>query len=356
LKTSLVYIVVLMIFFSGMDVIGVRYKFLPEIEQIYLTPPIKHLEIWAKRLQYSSMSTQLFWVFNQAIPAWVCMALHIGAPDRKRALLLWALCFFFAPLPAVGFLPLILLEIPSKSFDPERLSFRKSALSFRQRVDNVLLDLKSVLTLENLLGGGIVLAIAAVYFLSNRNTATLQFIKIPNLANLIRLLLFLFLEWFFLWGMFFTPLKRNAAWYVVGISLLLIPFFHIGSSDDFCMRVSIPSLFMLMVWLGEGMAKKGWKLRPVLFFVFIVGAVTPIYGFNRSVYRTVEYALHAKECVNQPRRTPQEELATPFETQDDHPCSLVADNFYSLSNFTPQQMQTYIGKIQGTPLEFLFKK
>ncbi len=355
LKTSLVYIVLLVVFFSGMDVIGVRYKFLPGIQEIYLTPPVKHLETWAVRYQYSSMTTQLFWVFNQAVPTWICLALHVAAPDRKRALLLWVLCFFFAPIPAVGFLPLLLLEIPVQSFNPENLSCNKSRRTLQQGWKNFLLDLKPLFTVENLLGGGTILAISVIYFLTNQVSTSIQFIQVSRWNDLIYLFLFLFLEWFFLWMMFFTPIKKNASWYVVGISLLLIPLFHIGTSDDFCMRASVPALFMLMVWLGKWMAKKEWRLRPVLILVFLIGAVTPVYEINRSIYRTIDYLRNSEEYAKQPRPTPQQALATPWQLEKDHPYTLVADDYQSLSNFTPQQMPNYLGDFDASPLKIFFK-
>lgn len=52
-----------MIFFSGLDILGyymIDYNF-AELK-LY-----SHIEFWCSGYQFSSMTTQLFWVFNQAI-------------------------------------------------------------------------------------------------------------------------------------------------------------------------------------------------------------------------------------------------------------------------------------------------
>ena len=105
------------IFFSGMDALGVLFfaKGYPT-----LFPPIQHLEIWAGNLQYSSFTTQLFWFFNQALPAWLCIILVLNANKLDAKILSGALCVFFAPLAAVGLFPYLLID----SLDELRLDFK----------------------------------------------------------------------------------------------------------------------------------------------------------------------------------------------------------------------------------------
>src|SRR5258706_1935937 len=107
LKTSLVKTALLLITFSGLDALG---TLLFPGDYPTLWPPIQHLEIWFGNLQYSSFTTQLFWVFNQSIPAWLCIALLANKPRRDLAVLAWALCFFLAPLASIGLLPYLLIE------------------------------------------------------------------------------------------------------------------------------------------------------------------------------------------------------------------------------------------------------
>ena len=61
----------IMIFFSGLDIIGC---FIQEWNfQSFAS--ILHLEWWLEGFQFSSNTTCLFWVYNQAVPAWIATLL-----------------------------------------------------------------------------------------------------------------------------------------------------------------------------------------------------------------------------------------------------------------------------------------
>ena len=53
----------ILIFFSGLDIVG---AYLTSMDYINMRYDPWHLEWWGTPYQYSSMTTQLFWVFNQA--------------------------------------------------------------------------------------------------------------------------------------------------------------------------------------------------------------------------------------------------------------------------------------------------
>ena len=55
-----------LIFFSGMDILGALYSSrLPDL----LAYDAMHLEWWTNDFQFSSLTTCLFWVFNQTVGA-----------------------------------------------------------------------------------------------------------------------------------------------------------------------------------------------------------------------------------------------------------------------------------------------
>lgn len=57
-----------LIFFSGMDILGALYSSrLPDL----LAYDAMHLEWWTNDFQFSSLTTCLFWVFNQTVGAWL---------------------------------------------------------------------------------------------------------------------------------------------------------------------------------------------------------------------------------------------------------------------------------------------
>ncbi len=100
------------------------------------------------------------------------------------------------------------------------------------------------------------------------------------------------------------------------------------------MRASIPTLFMLMVWSAKMLAAPRSQARIVLIILLSIGAITPIYEINRSVYRTAIYFLEppsqSEKLIGQQMKIYE------FESFEyDHPYTLSADSFKSLANFDP---------------------
>jgi hypothetical protein len=157
--------------------------------------------------------------------------------------------------------------------------------------------------------------------------------------------------------MFFAKeMYKNPVWYAVGILLIVCPFFVVGRNQDFVMRVSMAALFILMVWVGEALRKKNWTYRPILIVFLIIGALSPLYEINRSVYRTAEYFLSPQNTSEASSLTPEEVMDDKYVPELIHPGSLVADGFVTLSNFPPSSLTYYVGDIRGTFLEkYLFK-
>ncbi|MCR5767413.1 MAG: hypothetical protein K6G45_02845 [Lachnospiraceae bacterium] len=89
-----IFAILLFIFFSGMDLIcmigGIRGRMF-------------HLEWWAMHYQYSSFTTCLFWVYNQALPAWLCFMCLLHEKKLSSYVFIGMVCLFCAPLPFVGF-------------------------------------------------------------------------------------------------------------------------------------------------------------------------------------------------------------------------------------------------------------
>jgi len=95
------------IFFSGLDVLG-EYLMGKDIISI-ISNNHAHIEWWIgfPYLQYSSMTTQLFWVFNQAVPIWLCTVVIIAQKNSRAIVLLLALAMLYGVLPAIGIAVLI---------------------------------------------------------------------------------------------------------------------------------------------------------------------------------------------------------------------------------------------------------
>lgn len=332
-KISLFKTAFLLIFFSGMDMLG---TLLFARDYPTLWPPIQHLEIWAGNLQFSAFTTQLFWVFNQAVPAWLCIVLILESasepPDIQRQasrfqsqkIFIWSLCFFFAPLASLGLLPYLLIEW-----------FKQTDIKFPFK--NIRLDL--------LVASGVILLISYLFFSSN--TAAQE----RGLQSFVLkdFLVFLLFEGGILW-LLLAPFKwRDPRWTVTGLLLILIPFVQLGSGRDFVMRASIAPLFYLMLMTGEVLFQSTSPriLRIALYGLLLIGALTPLYEINRSLVRTSEYYFLLDDSQRmQPASEVITHLEQPGAPESEHPNMLVADEIQTLKFMDDKLSKNFIANVR----------
>ena len=354
IKLSPALLALLFIFFSGMDGLGTLILKIAISHSSYsLWPPIFHLEWWMPGFQYSSFTTQLFWVFNQALPAWLCMALLFVTEERKYILLIWSLCCFLAPLPAIGMFPYVVLKIPKELFNAENLNARLKIQTIRVFFLRLFQDIRSLLTIENILGGGIILGISLLYFLPNVQSSP-SASQIQS-VNWVLYVIFVLFEGLILWWIFKARYKANLNWYLAGALLIVIPLIKVGNSIDFCMRASIPTLYMLLLWSAETLSAPKTVVKAGLILLICIGAITPIYEINRSIYRTANYFLSppskAEKFIGE-----EENIYMPTSIEFDHPYTLTADSYKSLANFDPDQIPDFVVKSDHSLFETYLSK
>jgi hypothetical protein len=349
LKTSPFKATLLLILFSGLDALGV---WLFPKDYPTLLPPITHLETWAGNLQYSSFTTQLFWVFNQAIPAWLVISVIARSEATKQSrsgyeiasgeeqerhrtsspqgndelILLWSLCFFFAPLVSVGLLPYILIELIKQT------DFKSSFKNLNPAI---------------ILSALIIFLLSISYFLSNTAAQQRGFQSLP----ITNFLAFFLLEGGLLWLILILSKYRDPRWIVTGALLALIPFIQLGSDRDFVMRASIAPLFYLMLMTGETIFNKNTPRALLITFYFLlsIGAITPLYEINRSIYRTVDYYFLQDSCSACDFSTdPVIKLAQPGKPEEEHPGTLTAEALPTLQFMTDELSQNFIANVRQT--------
>lgn len=245
LRNSSVWSVIILIFFSGMDILGYIL-----ITKGKLPGPIDHIEWWSG-LQYSSNTTLLFWVFNQTITIWLAILLIMNLKNSRSLFFLYAMLLLHGPFPFLGMLPIVLWKAyQGYPLDLKRINAKMvniPVLFFRWFWKGVL----RAITFENVCGGISVLLIVYFYLTNNVSGSKYGTNRLTtNYFGLVVLeggfyLLFLFAEHF----------KKPLYWICLG-SLLLIPFFRVGVSQDFCMRVSIPALFVIMIMIQQSLLGK----------------------------------------------------------------------------------------------------
>jgi len=350
--TRSIWPIILLIFFSGMDIVGIviRQRMAPLPGFTTLWPPIQHLENWAYPVQFSSTTTQLFWVFNQALPCWITIALLVTNKDRRYVAFTWALCFFLSPLPAIGILPYIFVDLALDI----KAAFTKTVQGAKGLLQAIASDLSKYFNFVNLVGASSILLVAFFYFAQN----TLD--PAPSAPiSLIRLFLFPLIEGAILWILLLPLYRDNAKWYVVGIMLVFSPLLLRGDFD-YGMRISLPTLFMLMLGVGEGLRRKAYPYRTFLLLLMMIGAVTALFEINRSILRTVEYYFRAETIFAErwdPELTSNYSIDEPLPTEKDHPDTVVADYYKSLTTVKSQFVSSYLGDIETSFFyEYLAKK
>lgn len=344
IKTTFLATALFLIFFSGMDILGtltIRAFFPNGYPTIW--PPTQAIEWWiAGSFQFSSFTTQLFWVFNQSVPAWLAIALIINSKRSRLIFLIWALCFFSAPLPAIGMLPFVLLTIPNQAFNPENISIKLGENNTNTLLSNLLSDLKNFMSIENILGGGIVFLLSVLYFSTNPTSSSINLV-IKDPLVILFYVIFLVYEVLLLWIIFYNEKRNNLWWYAVGGLLITIPLIRMGTSTDFGMRASIPALFLLMIWSGEALFRRPrFRYRSALIILLLIGALSPLYEINRSLYRTEVYIINTlshSEQIPIPATTD----STNFLPEYVHPATLTADRYGSVLLLNPEYISNYIG-------------
>jgi hypothetical protein len=350
LKTSPIKATLLLILFSGLDFLGTVL-----FPQNYptITPPITHLETWAGNLQYSSFTTQLFWVFNQAIPAWLVISVIARSEATKQSphlqevvslrrhgdasgeeqerprndiILFWSLCFFFAPLASVGLLPYVLIELIKQT-------------DFKSPLKN--------LRWEQLAAALIIFLLSALFFTANTAAQSRGLQSLP----LDKFLAFFLLEGGILWLILAPSKYKDPRWIVTGILLVIIPFIQLGSDRDFVMRASIAPLFYLMLMTGETIFNKSTPrfLLITVYCLLILGSFTPLYEINRSIHRTYEYYFVLDNSQKAQTVTePVTRLPPPGVPEYEHPNSLTADGIPTLKFMTDQLSQNFVSNVRQT--------
>ncbi|MCM1217612.1 MAG: hypothetical protein NC548_24235 [Lachnospiraceae bacterium] len=282
-----------LIFFSGLDYAG---TWILGEEGVHLGNAL-HLEWWAYDVQYTSMTAQLFWVFNQAIPAWVSTALILTQKNCKNTLFILSLTMLTSTIPFVGLLPIAVYFYGKRVKTDRRLW--KEVFTFQNVIGVVLIGGTVFLYLIGNLSGGVI----------GREKAA--FAAVEPMALLLKYLLFYFLEFGVYLYFVCKYREKDSMVYLITVILLICPFIKVGYQQDFCMRASVPALFILMLLCMETLERIRLDGKKVLMagysVVLLVGAVTPFNEIHRSIRETF-WSVVDGESVRYPEVDVENEL------------------------------------------------
>lgn len=289
------------ILFSGLDIIG-----------SFMTGNYNptHLEWWRGLAQFSSVTTCLFWVYNQTIVSWMMTLCLINEKKPENFALLGFIIFPYGPFPFIGTVILCLV---------------KAAVIFSESIKSKTFKdtlIKDTLTLQNILGTAAIAPVHMLYFTANAiisNNAYYDNVKVNTgfrfheeildsnvFLSIMGMLLFFLIEaGCFLLVIFFNDIKKkhfNKVLYICSVLLMFVPLFQVGKSKDFGMRVSIPLMLFICIefirTVMENLPEKKEitsldsfiRTKPILaaaVLVFALGTATPITEYVREVTATI---------------------------------------------------------------------
>ena len=258
--------VVIFILFSGLDIIGnLFYSFSGYFDY--------HLEWWASFMQYSSITTNMFWIFNQFIPIALVIFLIYNERKIQNFGFIFALSLFFAPYPAIG-VGIIMSTYTLQQFF---MSAQKKGFIF-----DILFSVPNII---GILG---IMPIVALYFATN-SEAINKWYNIFDYTDMATLFVFLVLEFLLYAILIFKYYKKDVFFLTTVVLLCLIPFFRFDQQNNFCMRVSIPFLTMLALLCIQFLFikfndRKAYLSKILLILLLIIGAATPLMEFYRGLY------------------------------------------------------------------------
>jgi len=265
----------ILILFSGLDYLGVWLLQKDGIDLLTAT----HIEWWAFDFQYSSNTTQLFWVFNQAIPAWVVTSLLYVNENKRNMLFILSGILFTSTFPFVGLLPFVIYWL-LKDFKLNKNFF------------------KQIFTIQNCVGVFVIGIVSLLYLIGNVSAGKVSSDSVSNIlidpsVVLLKYLLFCLFEFGIYLFVIAKYEKKNILFWICCAVLLICPWIKVGGAHDFCMRASIPALFILMFLVIKAidcaMEKKDKFFLICITCVLLIGAITPFNEIHRSIRESISY-------------------------------------------------------------------
>lgn len=267
--------------FSGMDAVGqwLTLQGWPALGD--------HLEWWVGiHYQYSSITTQLFFVPNHALAGWLAALVvwrhqRVGLAWLPAGLLMLGV-ELWSPLVALGLAPFLVgvawLGRPSWRAAMQRPEWMVCCV------------------LMVAVGAYLTLGVSA-----HEGRGPVEEDPPSWASSTMEYLLFTLMEWALLAWVVGRKTTQGWIFWVIVAQLLLLPLFRFGPGNDLVMRGSIPALMLLMLRVIEFLWVQGASLpmhRAWVMAMLIAGWPTPFNEFYRNaVFHRADYASHGQNFV-----------------------------------------------------------
>ena len=222
-------------------------------------------------IEYMSMTTQIYHLFNQSIAVWVMCTLFLYQKNSSNFAFLGLSVVFYSPYAIIGILPYM---------------FVKLILDIK---NNKLTELKNIFSIENILSSVSIFPILFLY-LSSSDTMEDGFQILITKHNYIRL----FINYMLAFGLFMIILyKNNKNNYIFYTSIFVFIFVSMiqYSQDQNFSRTNLTAIFFLAVLTIEYFYKniniKSIKKNIMIFFL-IIGSFNSVLYFENQISLFIE--------------------------------------------------------------------
>ncbi len=254
--------------FGGLDIITQLIVCLINGQPVDLIGVI-HIDTANGNYCMSTFITQLFWVFNQSIPAWIATMLMVNEEKFENLGVILALLVPYSPFPVLGLAIWMAITVLF-GYNLEKII----------NVDRI----KKVLSIQNIIT---ILAIIPIGLLFLQNSSEKGLVLIRALKNgnlgrsILMYVLYLILE-FGIYAVIINKENRRRVLAYFGIFAIL-PLFYLGTGLDLGNRATIPILVLLYVEILKFMDSNDNKKRIYcLYFILLVAFGTNFNEFYRS--------------------------------------------------------------------------
>ena len=275
-------VLALLVFLGGMDVVGAMAL---NFKQMLAGLPPENpwwnfCDWWSIVFNYTSNSTCLFWVFHQAVPAWMAILFIARGARLSEVAFLASLLAIYCPLPATGvaFAVCVLVLHRVRSGGEFAAVFRACA------------------SLPNFVGVLVVVPLVAAFICSNPAAGRLSFAwtEMGTTFFLRRWTLFFVCELGLYFLLTFGCCRRNPWWWYALAWLAFCPLVRIDGGADFCMRASIPAFLVLGVLAFHSArrlrAERSWKWAALV-GCLVVGSYVPTKEMVWEIYHISRLGL-----------------------------------------------------------------
>lgn len=289
-KRDYLIIVAVLILFSGLDIIGAAYQHITK----GIVYPDMHFEWWAETMQFSSLTTCLFWVFNQAVIPWIAILCLLQEKQVRDYVFLGVCAFATGPMPFLGIF-VYMIAVAAQRF----IRFLKER--------DIKAYLKEIFSFSNCCST-LIFVPYILYYMSNTalmagvkdaEGITFLFFELVPVSTefLLQVAGFWILEAGIYFAIVYKYYKNDLFYWTTIVVTLIAPFIKMGTSIDFVMRFSIPAIMltavMCMNYLINGREEKGTFHSKACCIAMIVclslGSVTAVSEIGRGIHEVMKH-------------------------------------------------------------------